>query len=156
MKANLASIGRTLEKGLDGMIARADSARAFLERVVYPSYIRAQKKRWMTQGASDGVGKLDAWAPLNPKYAAWKLKRAANEYGGGRKMMILTGQLYKAVVGEGPGHKKLITGKSLVVGVSTPYAKYANAQRDFITFSDQFMDDLRGRYKKMITAKAGL
>lgn len=153
MKASITSVSKTIEKRLDQMIKQASQTRAFLERVVYREYIKAQRKRWMTEGATDGWGPLQKWTALNTKYAAWKRRRYAAAPGGGRKMLIATQRLFLAVVGEGDGHKKLISDRSIVIGVDIPYAKYVNSSRPFFIFSDEMMNGLKDKHKKFITAR---
>lgn len=155
MKAAITSISKTIEKRLEAMVEQARMTRAFLERVVYQEYLKAQRKRWMTEGASDGWGALEKWKPLNAKYAAWKKRRFASAPGGGTKMLIASMRLFNAVIGKGDGHKKLISDKSIVIGVDVPYAKYVNSARPFFVFSDEMMDGLRDKYKKFITSRQG-
>lgn len=155
MKASLKMEGKILKR-MDAMIEKGKSPRAFLERVVYPSYLRAQMKRWMSEGRSDGVGSMPAWAPLSTVYKKAKLKRWAAAPGAGTKMLIAGGKLYQAVLDEGPGHRKIVSEKSLIVGIDpaeVPYAKYVNAKRPFFIFSDKFMKGVKSKYAKFMTER---
>jgi len=155
-KASIKSISGNIQKGLEDMIQKTKSmTRWFLETQVYPTYLRAQMKRWMTEGRSDGFGSLDQWAPLNARYAAIKKVRWAAYPGGGTKMLIASKYLYNAVVGEGPGHKKIVGDRSIIVGVDVPYAKYVNAKRPFFIFSDEMLKGIRDKYKKFISERGG-
>lgn len=66
-----------ISDGLSGMEAKSKNLRAWINRWLYPYMINVQRKRFMTENVSEG----NRWSPLNPKYAAWKLRR----YGGGIK-----------------------------------------------------------------------
>lgn len=154
VKASIKSVNNSIQKKLQQMVEQTRQTRAFLERVVYPSYLKAQMKRWMSEGRSDGVGALQAWKPLSSRYSAWKKVRYASAPGGGTKMLIATMRLFNAVTGKGEGHKKLISDKSIIIGVDVPYAKYVNASRPFFIFSDPFMDGLRDKYKKFISDRS--
>ena len=153
MKASIKSQENKILGKLNEMLSQTRQVRAFLERVVYPTYLKAQMKRWMTVGRSDGFGTLEPWKPLSAKYAAWKKRRWADAPGGGTKVLIASGRLYKAVMNQGPGHRKIISDRSLIVGVDIPYAKYVNESRPFFIFSDEMMDGLKDKYKKFITQR---
>ena len=135
------------------MLMQTKQVRAFLERVVYPTYLKAQMKRWMSQGRTDGFGTFEAWAPLNLKYAAYKKRRWASAPGGGTKILIASGRLYQAILNQGPGHRKIISDRSLIVGVDVPYAKYVNERRPFFIFSDEMMKGLKGKYADYISQR---
>lgn len=155
-KASIKSLNNNIRKHLDEMMEKATHLRGFMERVVYPSYLKAQMKRWMTEGRSDGHGDLPPWQPLSARYKAWKLKRWASAPGGGTKMMIASGRLFQAAMNQGPGHRKIVTDRSLIVGIDpgvVPYAKYVNAERPFFIFSDEMMDGLKDKYKKFVTER---
>lgn len=155
MAANLKKVQGGITKRLEQMIVRGKEKKAFLERVVYPSYIRAQKQRWMSEGAADGVGRLKAWVPLNEKYRVMKLRRFAAYPGRGTKMLIATNRLFQGVVGSGPGHFKAVTEDRIVIGVDIPYAKFVNAKRPFMVFSDKFMHSLKKKYGQYLMGKRG-
>lgn len=153
MKARIVALENKIIGQLNSMIEQSKQVRAFLERVVYPTYLKAQMKRWMTQGRTDGFGTLDPWKPLSSTYAAWKKRRWADAPGGGTKVLIASGRLYQAVMNKGPGHRKIISDRSLIVGVDVPYAKYVNESRPFFIFSDEMMNGLKDKYKKFITQR---
>jgi len=123
----LIKISSGVEKSFKGMINRARSQEAFLQRVIYPEYQNRQRKRWMSEGASEG----QRWPALNTKYAASKLVRFASYAGAGTKMMIATGRLKDAVIGDGDQseHRKIIQKQTLFVSWATPYAKWTEKVR---------------------------
>lgn len=141
----------TALKSLKKMVRQAKSSRSFLQMKVYPLYIKAQMKRWMTQNTSQG----SEWEPLNPKYAQYKLTRFATGPGGGRKMMIATGDLYKSIIGAGDGHFKMITENEMIVGTSISYAKYAGGARPIMQFDKEFIKMIKADWIKWILSGKG-
>ena len=123
--AGLKTVDNTILKQLQSMMDRAKMAQGYLDRVVYKQYQNRQRKRFITQGNSEGT----EWPSLNPKYAQQKLKRFASFPGGGRKMMIATGRLQQAVIGPGGEHRKVSTNSRLIVSWTTPYAVYTEDVR---------------------------
>jgi len=157
-----------ISDGLSGMEAKSKNLRAWINRWLYPYMINVQRKRFMTENVSEG----NRWSPLNPKYAAWKLRRYGggikykwvgggsaldsqgnrtgfdrsgqkrpwqesgtypNYPGNGKRINIATGRLVNSLLGEGPGHVKLVKPTSLTIGTTVPYAKDVDASR---TLSD--------------------
>lgn len=176
--ANLFSKKTEIRDKLDEMIKRGGSPEAFLTRVAYPLYMARQSKRWITEGASEGV----KWAPLNAKYAEWKKRQFAGYPANGEKMLIATGRLAESVIGRqlkgdaestevvvndsgksktilkgslgGGGikdHKPMVTKSSLVVVSEVEYAKLVNLTRNIWKFNDDFFKRLRGAYKGWFT-----
>ncbi len=154
---------------------RSDDGRAFLTRIAYPLYQDAQRERWMTENQSQGSG----WKPLNPRYAAYKLRRygGGTKYrwiggrgdgrpwrpagnwpsypGGGRKMMIATGELVASVTGDKlTYHKRVITTRSMIISTTLDYAEDANSKRNFTDFNDRFWRTLMDKYKAYIQGDA--
>lgn len=124
---------------LKGMLSRAGLVRGWLNREAYPRVIKVQQMRWMTEGGSEG----DGWAPLEPKYAKYKLRKFADYPGGGRKMLIATNRLANGVMAVNlSDHYKLVTETSLETGTTIPYAKYVDAKRNFTTLSQETIDTL--------------
>lgn len=143
-------------KRLEEMVKNLQNNKAFFERIVYPSYIRAQLKRWMTVGRSDSAGNFPEWKSLNERYRLAKRTRFAGYPGGGRKTLIATNKLLDAVTGRGPGHYKAVSDSKIVIGVDVAYAKYVNASRPFMIFSDKFLQGLRSKYGQfMLNRKTG-
>ena len=143
-KGILQMIEKGIQKSLNDLLNRTLGIRTYLNTVVYDQYKNAQRKRWMTEGASEG----ESWKQLDPKYAAWKMRKFANKPGGGRKMLIATGRLFAAVVGEAAGegqkteHRKIVTNKSIEIAWTTPYAPYVDEIRDFSEFGDRTTEDI--------------
>ena len=115
-------------QSLTEMMDRTNMAKGYINRVVYNTYKRRQRKRWMTQSESEAK----KWEPLNPKYESYKKRKFASFPGSGTKMMIATQRLFNAVVGDNDKseHRKIIEGKTkLIVGWTTPYAVYTEKVR---------------------------
>jgi len=155
-KAGIIQLSSNIEKRLKEMVQQANRTRDFLERVVYKTYLKAQMKRWMSEGRSDGFGSLPGWKALNAQYAEQKKVRFAEFPGRGKKMLIATNRLFNATTGKGPGHKKIVSEKSVIVGVDVPYAKYVNADRPFFIFSDEMMTGLKNKYRKFVTERGAV
>lgn len=111
IKGSLSPIENQLQERLSKILDRGKSSQGAAARI-FPLYQRLQTRRFETQNASEG----SPWPSLNPKYAAYKLKR----YGGGakgrgkekegvwqswpgagRKTLIGTSTLAGAVIGRG-------------------------------------------------------
>lgn len=155
VKASVVSTENKIMNRLNDMIKNVKDVRGFLERVVYPTYLKAQRRRWMSENQTDGHGDLGGWDPLNPAYARRKKIRWAAAPGGGTKMLIASGRLFKAVIGEGPGHRKIVSERSIIIGVDIPYAKHVNARRPFFIFSDEMMDGIKKKYAQHLRTRGG-
>lgn len=131
---------------LNAMISRQAKLDAWLNRVAFPLYKRAQKERYASEnhGAQfDGNG----WDPLNDAYAERKLRLYRSYDGGGRKMMIATGRMKSAVIGENTDYfRKLIERGSLriylIIGEETRYFNYADDARTVSSWSSSFYRDI--------------
>lgn len=122
MKELSGGLGDQIKKYLD----RARLVDGYINRVIYPTYQRRQRKRYQTEGASEGV----KWPALNAQYAAYKLKKFSSYPGGGRKMMIATGRMKDSVIGPGADHRKIGPSRGrLEVYWTTPYAVYTEDVR---------------------------
>jgi hypothetical protein len=132
---------------LDGMVHRANTMESFFHRVIFKMYQDKQRKRWMSEGSSEGL----KWPALKPSYKISKKKRFADYPGSGNKMMIATNSLYMATV-EKPNKKA--TNKGITIAVSNvinpesgdgtqDYAKTAAQKRPFMKFSKQSIEDMR-------------
>ncbi len=124
---------------LHGMLDRAKMPAAWLNRVAYPELLRIQRRRWETEGASEG----DPWLPLNDTYRAKKLKMFRDYPGRGTKMLVATGRLIDSMTKPGdPDHYKLVTEKRIEVGTQLEYAKFVGELRDITTLSQDTVDEL--------------
>lgn len=150
-----------IEKDLNQMVARAKNVRGFLNSVIYKQYQNAQRKRWITEGASEG-GK---WAANSPKYATWKIKqfttggkkRAPRKFttsglaAAGRNLMIFTGSLVDSVVDDPKaGHKKIVNARSIKIFTTVPYAKKVNEVRPFTNWSPKTINSMKRAMAKYI------
>lgn len=139
-------IGNTLR----GMLDRGNLVRGWLNRYAYPAIIAVQRQRWMSEGASEGAG----WAPLNPTYARYKLRKFADFPGGGRKMLIATGKLVDGMTGDNMAdHYKLVTTTKLEVGTLVSYAKYVNEKRNIVDLSEATIEKLSKSLNDYLTGK---
>lgn len=164
MKAEIKLKDKEIVKMFEKMTSQAKNIRAVLARNIYPIYQNAQRQRWMTEGSSEG----HTWKALTNKYATYKKSRYGggpmhkwvggaqpwmvignwmNYPGSGTKLMIATGRLHKAMIGPSPDHKRLIGDKSMTITITVPYAKHANAARDFTTFSADTKEKMRKAVK---------
>lgn len=124
--------------------------KTWMARNAYPMYQNAQKKRWMTQNASEGT----TWKAVSPKYQKRKDRLLASEpekYPGGKRVMVLTGALADSVTGKKLDfHRAIFTERGFTVATTLPYAKYANEARPFVGFSNQTTDRITKSLKSFI------
>ena len=162
---------------LKGMESKAKNLRPWINRWLYPYMMNVQRKRFMTEGVSEG----NRWSALNPKYAAWKMRRYGggikykwvgggatkdstgkstgfdrsgqkrpwqeagtypNYPGNGKKINIATGRLLASLLGEGPGHYKLVEPTRLTIGTSVPYAKSVDEARSITELSKYTLEQI--------------
>lgn len=155
MKASLVKTSDTISNKLNKMVKDTKDQRAFIQLQLYPRYLEYQRLRWMSENWGN-------WKALNPKYAERKKKLYADRKGQGMRMLIATGRLIDAVLGENNLHRKLITKNSLIVGVGDTgsggkleYAPRVNLLRPFMDFSSardkKFKKDVKELYRKWVT-----
>lgn len=84
-----------------------------LFEAIADSFARSQEDNFSSSGAVHG-----GWAPLSPRYAAWKSARYP-----GAPILTLTGQL-RASMTSRPFGVEIIDSRRMVVGTAVPYAKY--------------------------------
>jgi len=141
----------------NNMLSRTKLADGWLNRVAVPLLYEVQRQRWMTENTSEG----DQWAPLNPVYARYKLKRYGggpkrdggtwpNYPGSGTKLMIATGRLVDSMSKPGGDGVKMVqrmgTTTRLTLGTLLDYAKYPNATRNFTDLSQSTVDNITEQY----------
>lgn len=129
------SEGATLK--IDSMLDRGRAMQSFLNRNIYRIYQNAQRDRWETENSSQS-GNGQRWEPLNRDYAIRKRKIYQNYEGGGTKMLVATGKLYKSVIGPGQGQRKVVTNDKLYIATSIGYGQYVDEARSFTTWSPAF------------------
>lgn len=129
-----------IEKKLDAMVKRSNQMDSYLNRNVYQTYQNTQRQRWMTENASFPSG---TWNRLNPTYQIRKKKQFAQYDGGGQKMLIATGALYKDVIGGGDNHKKIVDHRRITISTTNAYAVYVDKERDFTRFPRTFFDEIK-------------
>ena len=172
-KSGVTKKGGDFSKHFDNLISRANAARTVLSVNVYKIYQNAQRKRWMTEGASEGK----KWKALSPAY----IERKKIMYGGGQKhkwiggrgkgrpwtkagkwpsypgkgtkMLIATNRLYESVVGPHADHRKMVTEKRLIVGTRVKYAHDVNKVRPFNHWSKDTLDKMRLAVSKHMKGK---
>lgn len=152
------------------MITRSKSAQGGFARI-YALYQKFQLQRFMSTGSSEEQN----WATLSKDYAQSKLrifgggprraskKRAAgnwNSYpGNGRQMMIATGTLAGAVIGQGAPfsgtdrHRAMFTATSMNISVENSgqngegkpfnYGAYADQKRSLMKFSTAHIQQMK-------------
>lgn len=119
-----------IEKRLEEMMDRSRALRTYFLTQIYPYYQNLQRTRWMTEGSSEGP----AWKAINPLYAAYKRTRFVSYDGHGTKMMIATGRLFKSVIGPGADHTVRVDDRSITIGTTVEYAKFAGKIRPIFKF----------------------
>ena len=121
---------------IDRMLESANGVRGYINRVVYAQYQKAQIERFKSGG--DGSKSVvtsegDKWDALDKKYLKRKrVKHAKDDYSG-NQMLVATGRLLRETVLA----RKRTLKYGLEVYVITPYAKYVNESRPFMTFSSR-------------------
>lgn len=134
----LTVVSRGIEKQLQRYLDREAALQSYLNKNVVEQYRNIQRRRWMTENASEGK----VWDRLNPGYAAQKRRIYALYPGRGTKMMIRTGDLFESVIGPGKGFRKITTPRSLIISTTNPYASDANEMRNFTNYSAKTKADL--------------
>lgn len=130
--AGISFVSNGVDKLIKKLTDRSNKIDAGLARDVTTMFSNAQRKRWMTEGGSEGK----TWDRLNPTYEKYKRTRYAGFPGGGRKLLIATGQLVAASTGVDTKYfARLIDKNRITFVIKVPYAKYVNEHRDFIKFS---------------------
>jgi phage gpG-like protein len=115
---------------LQKMVEAMDDNRAFIKRAVIPMYSNAQRKRFVTENRSEG----DQWLPIKQSTLNYKLKNFSDYPGGGKKMLIRTGDLYKSLFPGGDKNKTLVEKRSFVTLTEVDYAKYVDEVRPLMEF----------------------
>lgn len=138
-----------ISEHLKKMADRAMLVDGWLNRVAYPSLLNVQRRRWQTEGQSEGV----KWAPISSlEYKKRKLKKFADYPGAGRKLLIATARLgysmtqdkyLRSEAARADDHYKIVSGSKLEMGTFVPYARYQEEQgRDITTLSEATKDGL--------------
>lgn len=130
---------RSNKKLQDKFIAyqqRALSLQGFMSTKVAEKYERLQRKRWITENVSEG----SQWQPLNPKYAAYKRKRWMNAPGGGRHILVASGDLYKGMIS---GYRKIATDRKLIISTNIEYARHVDEARTFSKWGRESIGEFR-------------
>ena len=125
---------------------------AWANRQLMDLYGRAQLERWQSKGVSEG----HTWAPLNPGYAKWKRKRFVASPGGGRKMLIATGNLLAGVLPPnkrpfgppaGEHFRKVISNATVKISTTVEYADDVDQDRVFTKFSSATIKEWRDSWE---------
>lgn len=125
---------------LKALRQREKALQGFLNRNVLEMYRNLQRRRWMTENASEGK----AWMPLNPGYAARKKKVYAGYPGKGTKKLIATNTLFLSVIGPGKGFRKVTTPRSLWIATTIEYAQHVDDARSFTQWSKRSQKEITG------------
>lgn len=150
LNISVKQIEKGINRTIEGYLDRANSIESYLNRVVVDQYRIVQRKRWMTENASEG----QRWESLNPDYARAKLTRFKSYEGAGTKMLIATGKLYKSVIGPGTGFRKITTPRSLTISTTNEYAEHVDEVRTFTLFSRETWNKItQGIYDYIVKNK---
>jgi hypothetical protein len=139
MSIALTTVSDGITKMLKGMRQREKALQGYLNRNVVEQYRALQRRRWMTENASEG----QPWLALNPGYAARKRRIYASFEGAGTKKLIATGKLYKSVIGPGEGFRKVVTPRTLYLATTVGYAKYVDEKRSITEWSKDSVAEIR-------------
>jgi len=151
MATGITKVRDDWEKVRADMLNKLNQPQAVLERKIYPMYQQLQLKRWQSQGSSEG----ETWDALSPAYKARKLKKFRSDPGEGRFMLVATGNLFGATVGNNPltgsvgnqYHRKLISSTGMEISVEESgdfnYPHFVNDLRPFMEFSDPSIEAMK-------------
>lgn len=98
----------------------------------------AVEEQFETEGS-----RTSGWAPLSPRYAAWKMAQVGNQ-----PILVFTGRMKKSLIGEGPDSIREADRDQLRWGTSVPYAIFHQRgtsrmpQRRIIDLTEQDRQDL--------------
>lgn len=102
-----------VERTLDRFAEAAEDATPVWE-VLADRFARMERKQFATEGAHASGG----WAPLSPRYAAWKARHYP-----GRPILVLTGDLKESLTRR-PFDIEIITPKLAIFGSAVVYGGY--------------------------------
>jgi hypothetical protein len=151
------TISNSVTKALEDMVEKAHLAPAYLSRVVYQTYLNAQKERWSTYNKgpnfSGGV-----WPELkNAADRAYKAVKYAAYPGNGTRVLVRTGKLYNSIVDRTDrNHEMVIFGSKMTVNTLVNYAPYLDqgtpkmVKRVFSEFSDSFYQKIVEDYSEYV------
>lgn len=139
MSVTLRTVSDGINKILRGMRQREKALMGYFNRNVLEQYRNQQRKRWMTENASEG----QTWAALSPLYASRKRRQFAGYPGKGTKKLVATNRLFESVIGPGKDFRKVVTARGLYIATVTPYAKYVDEDRSFTTWSKKSEQELK-------------
>ena len=77
-----------------------------------------QRSIWKKQFDREGAYTGTRWAPLSPRYAAWKMAHFP-----GKPILQLTGRLHESLTHR-PFGVEVISGHGMTIGTDVPYARY--------------------------------
>jgi len=147
-------VQNTVKKRLDAMVKAGRSPKAYLNRVVFAQYQKAQAERWMSIGGNSGgtTSEGDQWDPLTDKYRKWK-ERRRGFLASGRRMLVATGRLQAAAVRVmPPDGKKVVTDSSIIITTSIPYARYVSEARNFVGFGRETIAEMKRGLREYLRA----
>ena len=153
--ATIDSVEKGVTKRLMSMVKNCQTIDAYLNGPFLKKFQTAQIKRFETENSSEGK----TWAPLNPAYKKWKLKKFAAYPGGGNVIMVREDRLRKgAQAQDSQFYYKIVTQTQFVLGVSldsVPYAAYAGESRPYMQFSDETISKWKKGIASFIRGQGG-
>jgi hypothetical protein len=122
----------------------------WMVRKGYPMYQLAQKRRWMTENASEGA----TWKPVTREYGRWKMDQyQKNKAKSGSRLLVLSGDLSDSVMGRSQKYNRVVfTPKGFSVATTLPYAKYVDEARPFTGFGNSTDEKIKNSLKKFVLA----
>jgi len=139
MSVSLKTVSNGINKYLNVMRQRERALIGYFNRNVLEQYRNLQRKRWMTENASEG----QPWAALNPLYASRKRRQFASYPGKGTKKLVATNRLFESVIGPGADFRKIVSSRGLYIATVTPYSKYVNEERSFTGWSKKSEHEIK-------------
>ena len=149
-------MGELLKLELDGVLDRAEYFDAAANRAqdlspvfehAHDRFLHEIAQQFLQEGRFFG----DGWEPLNPEYAAQKLKLfgpAPSTMG----ILYRTGRLFEALSNEGADeHVKVVTPQSGTFGAVVPYGKYhqrGTSKGGKVLMPQRIIIAMRNRFKR--------
>lgn len=100
---------------LSGLTGAAKDLRPAF-RDIHADFLKVEQQAFMSEGTSTGA----RWAPLNPRYAAWKQHR----YPGRTILVGATGRLAKSLGRAGADHRFISSPLEAKMGTGVPYSVF--------------------------------
>lgn len=150
MNGGIKKVQDTATQRLEDMVSKGKDSRSFIKKHLKPFYIDAQRERFDSENVSQG----SQWEALSPKYAKYKLKKYATFPGGGRKINVATGRLYRTLTfQEDNAINEMTDDRTWIVIFDVPYGKFVNEARPVLKFNNSFTSQIREKFIEYMRGK---